>query len=627
MSGLVVDLFAGGGGASRGIEAAGLPVDVAINHDEIAIAVHAANHPGTEHLTSDLWTVKPRNVTRGRPVRLLWASPDCRHFSNAKGGVPCHPKVRALASLVIRWAEDVRPDVILLENVQEFQTWGPLGRDRKPIKARRGENWRKWVRHLQRRGYVVDWRVLDASEFGAPTRRRRLFVVARCDGQPISWPAPTHGPGRLPLRTAAECIDWSLPCPSIFGRRKPLVEKTLWRIAQGLKRFVFENPRPFILKVNHGKWEPRHESIDAPLSVVTATQRGHALVAPTLQQSGYGERPGQRARVPGLDVPIGTLVNGQKHALVAAFLAKHFGDPQRSDGAGGVVLGQQLDLPIGTVTTRDHHSLVTLDLETNHECNRSCTATARRACNRSAHGRHGVEASQPTRTATDGAAPARDSRQEWISGSESKSCRARVHDVGASIGLDCAQRADPRRNGDQPQGWSSYQQRSSKSGVGDTQREHEAFLSRAWTQASEIDSAASAFEHRCTGEVPQGTGSEFLCHRQGTRCQPDDGISGRAHVEAVRSFLALYSGTADARHRLGLVTVEGVEYQITDIGFRMLEPHELLRAQFGAYAADYDLSAATTKKDKIRLIGNSVCPEVAEALVRVNLPDAARRAA
>ncbi len=504
MGDLVIDLFAGGGGASTGIEAAlGRPVDVAINHDRVAIAVHAANHPETEHLTSDLWTVKPRLVTRGRPVRLLWASPDCRHFSNAKGGVPCHPKVRALASLVIRWAEDVRPDVILLENVTEFQTWGPLGRDGLPIKARKGETWRKWVRHLQRRGYAVDWRVLDSAEYGAPTRRRRLFVVARCDGQPISWPTPTHGPGRLPLHTAAECIDWSLPCPSIFERRRPLVEKTMWRIAQGLKRFVFENPRPFILKVNHGKWEPRHEAIDAPLSVVTATQRGHALVAPTLQQSGYGERPGQRARVPGLHVPLGTCVDGQKHALVAAFLARYFGDPLRSDGGGGVVAGAELDGPLPTVTARDHHGLAAV------------TLAKFRGTGPSQPGSASVEAPIPT--------------------------------------ISC-------------------------------------------------------------GGIHIAEVRAFLTAYYGS-----DGTTGQLLTEPLR--------TITARHRLGLVAVEGAEYQVTDIGFRMLEPHELLRAQFGVFADDYDLSAATTKKDQIRLIGNSVCPEVAEAVVRANLPDAARRAA
>lgn len=390
--GLVVDLFAGGGGASTGIEAAlGRPVDVALNHDATAIATHTRNHPEAMHLTSNVWRVKPLDVTGGRPVSLLWASPDCRHFSIAKGDVPKSKKVRSLANAVVRWAKEVRPRVICLENVREFLTWGPLcKRSGKPIKARAGESFLRWRRGLERLGYVVEHRILDASHYGAPTRRKRLFVVARCDGEPISWPEPTHGPGRLPFHTAAECIDWSLPTGSIFpcvcknpvrgysrkrrilgltghclscgGRRKPLAEKTMWRIAQGIRRFVLENPRPFVVKVNHGKHEARGEPIDGPLSTVTATRRGHALVVPTLQTSGFGERPGQAARVPGLDVPLTTVVaDGQKHALAAAFLAKHYGDPNRK-GGGGVVIGSELAEPVGTVTARDHHSFAAVTL-------------------------------------------------------------------------------------------------------------------------------------------------------------------------------------------------------------------------------------------------------------------------
>jgi DNA (cytosine-5)-methyltransferase 1 len=363
VSGLVIDLFAGGGGASTGIEAAlGRNVDIAINHDRTAIAVHEANHPDTAHITGDIWEARPREVTRGRPVALLWASPDCTDFSVAKGGKPRRQNIRSLAWVVVTWAKQVRPHVIMLENVQEFRGWGPLGRDGVRIKERAGETFAKWKRALERLGYVVEHRVLDASHYGAPTRRRRLFLIARCDGQAIVWPEASHGPGLAPYRTAAECIDWSLPCPSIFERKRPLAEKTLWRIAQGLRRFVFENPKPFILKVNHGKWEPRHEDLDEPLSTVTATQRGHAVVAPTLVQTGYGEREGQRPRALHLDLPLGTVVGGgQKHALCEAFLLKHFGDPLRKSG-GGIVVGSELTEPIGTVTGRDHHSLAAVAL-------------------------------------------------------------------------------------------------------------------------------------------------------------------------------------------------------------------------------------------------------------------------
>lgn len=356
--GLIVDLFAGGGGASIGIEAAfGCPVDIAINHDPKAIAVHRANHPKTKHFTASVWEVDPVEACGGLPVRFLHASPDCTHFSRAKGSTPRKQHIRSLAEVVIVWAEKVRPLVITLENVPEFTTWGPLHaapgqqHDGTPIKERAGEDFNAWCGKLRALGYGVEWRVLDASHFGAPTKRKRFFLVARCDGRPIRWPQPTHGPGLEPFHTAAECIDWALPCPSIFDRTKPLAPKTLRRIAAGIERYVLNDPRPFIVKVNHGgvgRDEKRVESIDAPLSTVTAARRGHAVVAPTLIQTGYGERPGQAPRVLNLHEPLGTLVGGQKHALVATFLAKHY---------GGVV-GHEMGRPIGTVTAVDHHSLV-----------------------------------------------------------------------------------------------------------------------------------------------------------------------------------------------------------------------------------------------------------------------------
>ena len=495
--GLVVDLFAGGGGASVALEAAlGRPVDIAINHSATALAVHRANHPQTRHLDADIWEVRPRDVTNGRRVAVLWASPDCTHFSVAKGDVPRDQGIRSLADVVVHWARDVRPEVIFLENVQEFRGWGPLGADGRPDKSRMGETFRRWKRDLEQLGYVVDHRVLDASLYGAPTRRRRLFLVARCDGRPIVWPEPTHGPGRLPLHTAAECIDWSLPCPSIFERKRPLAEKTLWRIAQGIWRFVLGNASPFIVQVNHGRWEPRVEPVSEPLSTVTAARRGHAVVAPTLVQTGYGERPGQTPRAPGLDKPLGTCVaGGQKHALVAAFIARHFGGPRP-------VIGSECGSPLPTVTATDHHSL-------------------------------------------------------------------------AAVALAKFRGTDPSRPG--------------------------------------------------SGSVEE----------------PLPTISaGGIHVAEVRAFLTAYYGnggpgqalneparTITTKHRLGLVTVSGIDYQIVDIGMRMLEPHELLRAQFGRFAAGYDLSAAKTKAAKVRLIGNSVPPEPAVALIAANLPEEYARAA
>lgn len=361
---ITVDLFAGGGGASTGIEQAiGRPVDIAVNHDPQAVSLHAANHPQTEHFCSDVFEVDPVTVTAGRPVGLLWASPDCKHFSKAKGAKPVSKKIRGLAWVVIRWAKAVRPRVICLENVEEFKTWGPLGPDSLPCPARKGTTFARWVAQLRNLGYAVDWRELRGCDYGAPTIRKRFFLVARCDGQPIVWPEPTHAaPDSLAVqakklklwRTAAECIDWSIPCPSIFERKKPLADATCRRIAKGLVRYVIEAKQPFIVSIANWSGESIR-GVDKPLSTVTAHPKGghHALVVPTLIQAGYGERPGQSPRVPGLDKPLGTVVaGGTKHALVTAFLAKHY---------TGVV-GSDLSAPIGTVTSVDHHSLVAAHL-------------------------------------------------------------------------------------------------------------------------------------------------------------------------------------------------------------------------------------------------------------------------
>ena len=502
MTGLIVDLFAGGGGASVGIEAAvGRHVDIAINHDPVALAVHRANHPETTHLEADIWEVRPIDATGGQPVDLLWASPDCTHFSVAKGDVPRSQNIRSLAWAVVRWAKAVRPAVICLENVQEFRGWGPLGKDGRPDKARMGQTFKAWRTRLRNLGYEVDHQVLDSSLYGAPTKRRRLFLVARCDGQPIRWPGPTHGPGRAPLHTAAECIDWSLPCPSIFERKRPLAEKTMWRVAQGIRRFVLETDSPFIVHVNHGGRADRPEPLDQPLSTVTATQRGHALVAPTLVQSGWGERPGQTPRVPGLHKPLGTLVNGQKHALVSAFIHRYFGGPNQP-------IGSRPQNPLPTVTSRDHNSLAAV-----------CLAKFRGNAENGHPGCASVEEPLPT-IATGGG--------------------------------------------------------------------------RGGGHVAEVRAFLTAY-------------------------YGNDGTGGQQLIEPMRALTA--------KHRLGLVTIHGVDYQIVDIGLRMLEPHELLRAQFGRFAADFDLSAARTKAAKVRLIGNSVCPEVAQALVEANMPRARRAVA
>lgn len=490
---LIVDSFAGGGGASCGIEwALGRSPDVAINHDAEAIALHAANHPGSKHYQEDVWKVDPHEATQGRPVGLMWLSPDCKHFSKAKGGKPVSKRVRGLAWVAVRWAQAVRPRVIVLENVEEFQTWGPVLDDGRPCPKRKGRTFRAFKRKLERLGYVVDHRELRACDYGAPTIRRRLFLIARCDGQRIVWPTPTHGKHRpLPWRTAAECIDWSIPCPSIFERRKPLAENTLRRIAAGLRRYVIESPRPFIVGVGGRMGQSPPRSVDQPYQTITA-KADAAVVVPTLIQTGYGERAGQAPRVPGIEKPLGTVVaGGQKHALVAAFLAKH-----QSERHSREVQAADLFDPAPTVKARDSSALVT-----SHLVNL-----------------RGTNPSQLT---------------------------------GRSM------------------------------------------------------------------EEPLPTIS-----------------GGGIHAAEVRAFMVAYYGnerdggslfdpvrTVTSKDRLGLVTVEGQDYAIADIGMRMLAPRELYRAQGfpDSYRIEIDYNGKPlTKTAQVRMVGNSVCPPLAAAIVREN---------
>lgn len=335
---IVVDGFAGGGGASEGIRRAlasiGRHVDIAIDHDPEAIAMHEANHPEARRYCESIFAVDPIEACAGRPVGLAWFSPDCTHFSRAKGGAPKSKEIRGLADVVLVWAEKVRPRIVIVENVEEFQTWGPLDAHGQPIKARAGEDFARWKSQLESLGYEIEIRSLVAADYGAPTTRKRLFIVARCDGQPIAWPAPTHGRGRARAhRTAADdVIDWSIPCPSIFGRKKSPAEKTLIRIAAGVRRYVL-GPNPFIVP--------------------------DQLVAGTMVHVGNGERKGQSPRIYDIRKPLGTVVaQGVKHHVVAAFLTKHF---------GGVV-GHEVTRPVGAVTAKDHHALTTATL---HRTNRS----------------------------------------------------------------------------------------------------------------------------------------------------------------------------------------------------------------------------------------------------------------
>lgn len=390
---IFVDNFAGGGGASTGIEIAiGRNVDIAINHDPDAIAMHRANHPNSKHYCEDVWEVDPVEACEGKPVALAWFSPDCKHFSRAKGGKPVDNNIRGLAWVSIRWALLVRPRVIMLENVPEIQTWCPLGADNRPIKERSGETFNGFIKILttglakshpafieccdalhidinsieadrlsRGLGYKVEYRELMSCDYGAPTTRTRFYMVARCDGKPIVWAKPTHAPknskavkkGELkPYRTAAECIDWSIPAQSIFERDKPLAENTLRRIAKGIKKFVIDNPEPFIINY---KFDNPPEDINKPLSTITSVNN-HYVVAPTLIQY-HGEQNESEVRGQELTEPLMTVDTSPRYALSVAHIMKNYAGNYQ--GAGSAA-----DAPLNTITTKDHNSLVTAHILT-----------------------------------------------------------------------------------------------------------------------------------------------------------------------------------------------------------------------------------------------------------------------
>jgi DNA (cytosine-5)-methyltransferase 1 len=387
---LIIDSFAGGGGASLGIAwATGRGPDIAVNHDALALAMHAENHPRTKHVLEDVWRADLKRLTGGRLVGLLWASPDCRHFSRAKGGKPVSTKVRSLAWIVCKWAAEVRPRIICLENVREFAEWGPVVPQWKcrqcewkgtegqatlvrtqrrcprcdgrklviteqlmPCPKRKGVTFNRWVGRLKGLGYQVEWKNLDAADYGAPTHRKRLFLVARRDGEPIGWPIQTHGVGRDPYRTAAECIDWSIPCPSIFGRVRPLAEKTLRRIALGIKRYVLDCPAPFIVPITHAG-ERRSYPLFEPVPTITTAHRGEMAVAVPVLSSFHDSKSSGDSRCRQLELPFPTIDTQPRFALVSAFMAKHFGGQ----------VAQSLEKPAPTATVRStQQQIVTANL-------------------------------------------------------------------------------------------------------------------------------------------------------------------------------------------------------------------------------------------------------------------------
>ena len=439
----IVDSFAGGGGASTGIElATGRVVDIAINHDPDAILMHKTNHPHTVHYQASVWDVDPLEVTGGSPVGLLWASPDCKHFSKAKGGKPVDKNIRGLAWIVLRWAGTVQPRVVILENVEEFQTWGPVRRGH-PVKAKAGQTFRRFIDQLEGLGYAVEWRELVAADYGAPTTRKRFFLIARCDGQPIVWPEPTHAPAdspevlagkKLPWRSAAEIIDWSLPCPSIFDTREEIREKygisaqrplrpnTMRRVARGVDKFVVKSANPFLVVVNHAG-EFRGQEIEDPLQTITA-KHGYGAVSPTMvpwtvtnttNSTGHPvNEPIDTARTGGgggqmflgasliqyhteqsehvrgqeITGPIMTIDAANRYGLTAASLVKYYGSDQH---------GQNIQDPLHTVTAKDREGLTTAHLVKMKGTNLGGPATEPVQTITAGGGHHGVVTTQITR--------------------------------------------------------------------------------------------------------------------------------------------------------------------------------------------------------------------------------------
>lgn len=541
---LVVDNFAGGGGASTGIElATGYSVDIAINHDPEAIKMHKANHPYTKHYCEDVWQVDPVAACKGHQVGLAWFSPDCKHFSKAKGGKPKDKFIRGLAWVACRWAGLVRPRVIMLENVEEFKTWGPLNRGHHPIKSKQGKTFEKFVQQLTDLGYEVQFKELVAADYGAPTMRKRFFMIARCDGKPIVWPDPTHAPadseavktGLLkPYVGAYTQLDFSLPCPSIFdtaeeikekyGIRavRPLAPKTMERIARGLKKFVIDNAEPFIVQVNHsGAKSDYCKSANEPLNTVTG-KHGFGIVEPYMVQIGQTGFTADRSK----DVrePLTTIVSKNEHCLISPTLIQY-----HSETADKSVRGQSIKDPIMTVDSSNRYGLVTSFLHKYYD---------------GGYKGAGESVEKPLPTVT------------------------------------------------------------------------------AWDHNSVVTANLIQMNNHCDGRDIR---------------EPIPTITaGDGHFGEVRAFLVKYYGqgtgqdikepldTVTSRDRFGLVTIEGIDYQIVDIGLRMLEPRELYGCQGfpDDYIIDHDYTGKTyPRSEQVRRCGNAVCPPIPAALVRTNLPD------
>ena len=577
-----VDSFAGGGGASTGIEmATGHPVDVAINHNEAAIMMHRRNHPFTEHYIEDIWQVDPVAAVRGRHVRLAWFSPDCKHFSRAKGAALIDKKIRGLAWVVLRWAAKVRPDVIMLENVPEFTTWGPV-RKGKAVKKKAGQTYHKWLRQLHELGYVIETRRICAADLGAPTIRTRFHLIARCDGKPIVFPERTHAPrdhvdvkrGKLkPWRSASEVIDFSLPCPSIFATKKeikerygvnavrPLKENTLRRIARGLDKFVIKSAEPFIVPVGYGEkkgQKPRVHDMKEPLSTVVSSTKQYVcdpLITPYAICNNAGNAPH------GMDEPVPTVTTGGRNILAAPTLIQYHTEQSAKE-----VRGQALDEPIQTVDAANRYGLSSVFLSEWY-----------------GNAREGIDLFDPVQTITG------KDREALTSAFLSK----------YFTGVDGADINDPTPTV--------------------TAVDHNSMVLSHLAHFKGKDKGQSVRDPLMTVTARDG---QFADVR--TTVVKWDGQTDLGYWSEVRKMLNQYCDYHLAEDEILLLNIRGIWYFISDIGLRMLTPRELYDAMGFPhdYIIDRDVNGdPITRADQVARCGNAVCPAVAEALVRANLPE------
>lgn len=575
---IIVDNFAGGGGASTGMElATGRVVDIAINHDPDAILMHRTNHPHTTHYQASVWDVDPVEVCRGRPVGLAWFSPDCKHFSKAKGGKPVDKNIRGLAWIVLRWAGTVRPRVIILENVEEFQTWGPV-RKGKPVKKLTGQTFRKWLDQLRNLGYSVEWRELVAADYGAPTTRKRFFLIARCDGRPIVWPTPTHAPAdspevkaglRKPWRSAAEIIDWSLPTPSIFDTKESIREKynltaqrplrpnTMARVARGVDKFVIKTASPFLVVVNHSG-EFRGQDPGEPLQTVTA-KHGYGVASPLLAPWTVTNTTNSTGHPASEPVDTARTGGGGGQMFLSASLVQYHTEQ------GERVRGQGLDAPLLTVDASNRYGLSAVCLEKYYG-----TAT-------------GQGAGEPLHTIT-----AKD-REGVVAASLSKF-------YGGVVGAEMSQPLPTV-----------------------TSIDHNAVQMAHMVKLKGTNLGGPVSEPVQT--ITAGGGHFGVVTTMVAPVSPEADLK---NWPKIRELLNTYCGYGLKEDEVILFQIAGGLYFMADIGLRMLTPRELYRAN--GFPDDYIIDRDYTGKEygkakQVARCGNAVPPPFATALVRANLPE------